>query len=734
MINGIVFPAPKTPSYGVGTTFRHGELVHIPRISSTAVDEDPTGVHYVASLFAPSEEAVAPHFDPFRTVECGEDPTWSVGLLVQPRAAVMHNRLVIYGHPNAVDIGMMYDDLLYFAKAFNCPVLAYEFWGYGLCEGQPSEEDCIRDLRSAVRFAVRTLGFRIGDLVLMGRSIGSGPAVHLAAAFGRYEAHQADVGVHEPQSLSPALLLLEAPFTSIRECTVSLAQSWAPTLGDLAGHFVGDRFRNVDAIAEVSCPIVIVHGTVDTIVPFSHGERLHASANESPTGAAINARVAAARAAAPEGQHVPPHCLLAVLLDVGHNDIPPSATAKAVKQAHPNIFTEQRMPIVLQAHMRVGSFPFDQLLRAAGSQRFPGESGALLSYVSVAARVATSVATLASTIRLAWIEYSRLVGGGDWVELLAGITSAAGLASSSGDVRQPRPLRPWTLPEFVDACVASWGSPLAVYRVQGSQQRIWFGHYIDGEGQPSDEPSYFDQVWSVVQRGGDVGTTLPALEPIVYWEMSSKLRTILAKNIERTSIVALNHPKSQDAVPASATGAGKVAALTTRGHAAVQLEAERFVIAQLERWPERWALLSAVASNCGDGVDLDASALEADRVWLRDYAKLNAACRKLPLLLTRSSPKASVHAFHDAADALRRHSVADPARTTVHGDETGSSSERRFIPRPDPHTAPTHPRDEPGAGAAAQPAQESEAARALRLLRERKAGKRRSSDSDCVVC
>ncbi len=42
----------------------------------------------------------------------------------------------------------------------------------------------------------------------------------------------------------------------------------------------GDRFRNIDRIDQVHCPTLIMHGTADEVVPFWHGPKLLAAAND----------------------------------------------------------------------------------------------------------------------------------------------------------------------------------------------------------------------------------------------------------------------------------------------------------------------------------------------------------------------------------------------------------------------------------------------------------------------
>jgi fermentation-respiration switch protein FrsA (DUF1100 family) len=42
----------------------------------------------------------------------------------------------------------------------------------------------------------------------------------------------------------------------------------------------GDRFRNIDKIGRVRCPVLVMHGSADEIVPLSHGQALWAAAPE----------------------------------------------------------------------------------------------------------------------------------------------------------------------------------------------------------------------------------------------------------------------------------------------------------------------------------------------------------------------------------------------------------------------------------------------------------------------
>lgn len=95
------------------------------------------------------------------------------------------------------------------------------------------------------------LGYDEKDIILVGRSMGTGPACEMASKF----------------KLVAALILI-SPYTSLQAATKSY-------LGKLASMLVRERFNNLAAVQQVVCPTLIIHGQKDDLIPESHAIELH---------------------------------------------------------------------------------------------------------------------------------------------------------------------------------------------------------------------------------------------------------------------------------------------------------------------------------------------------------------------------------------------------------------------------------------------------------------------------
>lgn len=127
-------------------------------------------------------------------------------------------------------------------------LLALSYRGYAGSTGQPTEEGLHRDAVAAYAFAAAR--YASERIVPWGHSLGSGVAVKLA--------------VERPIGK----LILEAPYTS----TADVAAAMFPFVPvHLLMH---DQFRSDERIAQVTVPVLVLHGTRDDVVPIAFGERL----------------------------------------------------------------------------------------------------------------------------------------------------------------------------------------------------------------------------------------------------------------------------------------------------------------------------------------------------------------------------------------------------------------------------------------------------------------------------
>ncbi len=156
---------------------------------------------------------------------------------------------LLFLHGNAEDLGSVrpvIDD--HHARGYS--VFAVEYPGYGLSTGNASEAGNYAACTAACNYLTTNLNISPNQIILYGRSLGSGPAVELAT--------------REPV----AGMILDGAFTSIfRVVTRWKILPW-------------DIFDNLAKAPRVKCPTLSIHGGQDRTVPFSHARKLHASLPE----------------------------------------------------------------------------------------------------------------------------------------------------------------------------------------------------------------------------------------------------------------------------------------------------------------------------------------------------------------------------------------------------------------------------------------------------------------------
>lgn len=177
-------------------------------------------------------------------------PTLS-GTLVRARmSGDGPRRIVVWFHGNAEWAASNLPLASALAEA-GFDVFLAEYRGYGGHAGHPSEAGLYADGEAAVD-ALTQLGYRPAEIVLAGRSLGTGVAAELAT--------------RRP----PGVLLLISPFTSAVDMGRTMAGPLAPLL-------VADRFDTLSKIGRVRSSVIVIHGSLDEVIPVSMGRRVAAA-------------------------------------------------------------------------------------------------------------------------------------------------------------------------------------------------------------------------------------------------------------------------------------------------------------------------------------------------------------------------------------------------------------------------------------------------------------------------
>eukprot|EP00933_Yihiella_yeosuensis_P036483 TRINITY_DN30239_c0_g2_i1.p1 TRINITY_DN30239_c0_g2~~TRINITY_DN30239_c0_g2_i1.p1 ORF type:complete len:269 (+),score=44.33 TRINITY_DN30239_c0_g2_i1:65-871(+) len=159
------------------------------------------------------------------------------------------DRVILYSHGNAEDLGQRLQYLDLMSQICATDVLAYDYPGYGFSEGSPSEENCIAAIDAAYDYLLES--FSPNRIVVFGRSIGTGPTIDLAMRY--------------PDGLRG--VVLQSPLESCGRAVFGNITSWI-------GYRV-DLFKNYEKIDKVTCPVLVMHGTEDDIVPLENGEAIY---------------------------------------------------------------------------------------------------------------------------------------------------------------------------------------------------------------------------------------------------------------------------------------------------------------------------------------------------------------------------------------------------------------------------------------------------------------------------
>ena len=181
-------------------------------------------------------------------------------------AKVETKKTILYSHANAEDLGILEKTAMELTSFTKANVLMYDYEGYGLSSpySQTSEQKCYNDIDAAYKYLIQIKGCLPKDIIIFGKSLGSGPSTYLANRLSNEDDNtntntntniDTDTDnrlLNSNNKTPPGGLILQSPLLSVYR-----------VFSDFRFTLPGDMFSNIDKIKNVKCPIFIIHGTKD---------------------------------------------------------------------------------------------------------------------------------------------------------------------------------------------------------------------------------------------------------------------------------------------------------------------------------------------------------------------------------------------------------------------------------------------------------------------------------------
>ena len=164
-------------------------------------------------------------------------------------------KCIIYSHGNAEDIQQIKSFASYMADNFDCIVLTWDPVGFGKSTpGTPTEDNMYSAIEAVYNHATEKLKIPTDKIILIGRSLGSAPTLHMAS--------REYAQCHAVVLISP----LASGFRTFAKPT---------SVGNRVCCILDSLFcPNINLIGRVRAPLCIVHGQQDTVVPVHNALEL----------------------------------------------------------------------------------------------------------------------------------------------------------------------------------------------------------------------------------------------------------------------------------------------------------------------------------------------------------------------------------------------------------------------------------------------------------------------------
>jgi pimeloyl-ACP methyl ester carboxylesterase len=163
--------------------------------------------------------------------------------------------LLLFFHGNSEDVASGTSYCQWLADNTRSNVLSCDYPGYGFSSGEATESGMNSAAFAALDIATNKLGHKLHEIIVIGKSIGSTPAIHIAS-----------------HNICAALggLVLIAPVASGVRCFSLSVKIPKMILAEMDSWVL----PNITHIRDVACPVQFIHGLHDDVVPCSNSHML----------------------------------------------------------------------------------------------------------------------------------------------------------------------------------------------------------------------------------------------------------------------------------------------------------------------------------------------------------------------------------------------------------------------------------------------------------------------------
>jgi pimeloyl-ACP methyl ester carboxylesterase len=192
--------------------------------------------------------------DPFEEVFVGTDRNGLIhGLLFKNGGS---RGLIFYLHGNAGAVDS-WGEVAGAYKELGYDIFILDYPGYGKSQGSiTSEEQLFRDIQKV--YDTLKKSYREDGIVIIGYSIGTGPAAKLAS-------------VNRPK-----MLILQAPYYSLSD-VMRQHYPWVPPF------LLKYKFRTNEFLRNCKMPVVVFHGTDDEVISYGSSLKLQSEMKDKDT-------------------------------------------------------------------------------------------------------------------------------------------------------------------------------------------------------------------------------------------------------------------------------------------------------------------------------------------------------------------------------------------------------------------------------------------------------------------